>query len=142
MHDASSESHGGGRLRGADRPPPFVRAARAAAHRLARGAVLALVLVVPGLHTGCRPRGSGEAVTATPARPLADVLAARTPEWMKLPGVVGTAESRLDDGRPCILVMVVRLTPELRRSIPGNVEGWPVRIEETGEIHAMPDSGR
>jgi len=56
--------------------------------------------------------------------------------------VVGTAESRLGDGRACILVMVVRLTPELGRRVPRTIEGWPVRIDETGEIHAMPDSGR
>jgi len=61
---------------------------------------------------------------------------------MKVPGVVGTAESRLDDGRPCISVMVVRLTPELRARLPRELEGWPVRVDETGEIHAMPDSSR
>ena len=73
-------------------------------------------------------------------RPLAEVLASHTPALMKIPGVVGTAESRLDNGRPCVLVMVVKLTPELRRRIPRELEGWPVRIQETGEIHAMPDS--
>jgi len=77
-----------------------------------------------------------------PARPLSEVLAAHTPEWMAIPGVTGTAESRLADGRPCILVLVVRLTPELAQRIPKSVEGWPVRIEESGEIHAMPNSGR
>jgi hypothetical protein len=61
---------------------------------------------------------------------------------MKLPGVVGTAESLSNDGRPCILVMVARLTPELRKRIPGSIEGWPVRIQETGEIRAMPGPGR
>lgn len=81
-------------------------------------------------------------MTTSPARPLSEVLAAHTPEWMAFPGVVGTAESQLEDGRPCILVIVVRLTPELRRRIPERVEGWPVRLEETGEIHAMPDSAR
>jgi hypothetical protein len=56
--------------------------------------------------------------------------------------VVATAESRLDDGRPCILVLVVRLTPELRERLPRELEGWPVRVEESGEIRALPDSGR
>jgi hypothetical protein len=114
---------------------------RGPARRPGRAAALALALVLLASHAGCRPRG-GETVTAAPARPLSDVLAAHTPEWMKLPGVVGTAESRLDDGRACILVMVVRLTPEIRQRIPPMAEGWPVKIEETGEIHAMPDSGR
>jgi hypothetical protein len=105
-------------------------------------AAFALALFVTFLPAGCGPHRSGESLTPTPARPLADVLAAHTPEWMRIPGVVGTAESQLDDGRPCILVLVVRLTPEMRRRLPSTIEGWPVRIEETGEIHAMPDSGR
>ena len=148
MNDASSESDGGGGVSGAGRPPPFSLVAIARASGTRRGSAgpvahaLAVGLALLLLPAGCRPRGSGEPVTASPARPLSDVLAAHTLEWMKTPGVVGTAESRLDDGRPCILVMVIRLTPELRRAIPETIEGWPVRIEETGEIRAMPDSGR
>jgi hypothetical protein len=59
---------------------------------------------------------------------------------MRVPGVVGTAESRLADGRPCVVVMVSRMTDDLRRQLPKELEGWPVRIEVTGELHAMPDS--
>jgi hypothetical protein len=91
----------------------------------------ALVLVA-----GCRSAGHEE----TPLRPITDVLAAHTPELMKIPGVVGTAESRLGDGRPCVLVMVATLTPELKRALPRELEGYPVKIQETGEIHAMPES--
>jgi hypothetical protein len=90
----------------------------------------------------CQSPRQEESVTHTPKRPLTEVLAARTPELMKVPGVVGTAESQLEDGRPCILVMVVHLTPALRRDLPEWLEGWPVRVEETGEIHALPDSAR
>ena len=142
MPDASSELHGGGTVGNTDRPPPCSCAAgsHAAGTRGLRAA-LAVALGVALLSTGCRPRGSGEGMTAPP-RPLSEVLAAHTPEWMAIPGVTGTAESRLADGRPCILVLVVRLTPELRKRIPETIEGWPVRIEESGEIHAMPDSAR
>jgi hypothetical protein len=124
VHDASSELTGGGRVRIPDPPPPWR---------------FALVFVL--LSAGCGPRRAEEAVMP-PSRPLVEVLAAHTPEWMALPGVAGTAESQLAEGSPCILVIVVRLTPELRKRIPETVEGWPVRIEETGEIRAMPDSGR
>jgi hypothetical protein len=89
----------------------------------------------------CRSPRREESVPA-PARPLNEVLAAHTPGLMALPGVVGTAESRTRDGKPCILVMVARLTPELRSRLPHELEGWPVRIDVTGEIRAMPDSGR
>jgi len=73
-------------------------------------------------------------------RPITDVLAAHTPELMKIRGVVGTAESRLPDGRPCVMVLVAKLTPELQRALPRELEGYPVEIQETGEIHAMPES--
>jgi hypothetical protein len=36
--------------------------------------------------------------------------------------------------------MVSRMTDDLRRQLPKELEGWPVRIEVTGELHAMPDS--
>ena len=85
---------------------------------------------------GCRTAGHEE----TPLRPITEVLAAHTPELMKIPGVVGTAESRLPDGRACVLVLVVELTPEIERRLPRALEGYPVKIQETGEIHAMPKS--
>lgn len=75
-------------------------------------------------------------------RPIADVLAAHTPDLMSTPGIVGTAEGLLDSGEPCIQVLVVERTPELERRIPDTLEGWPVVIVVTGEIRAMPDSGR
>jgi hypothetical protein len=109
-----------------------------------RGATLAPIaaLVIALGVAGCPTSSTKETMTPAPTRTLTAVLAAHTPELMAIPGVVGTAESRLEDGRPCVLVMVVRLTPELRGRLPKQLEGWPVRIEETGEIHAMPDSAR
>lgn len=67
------------------------------------------------------------------SRPIADVLAEHTPRIMAMPGVVGTAEGR-DGGRPCILVFVASDSPELRSSIPAEIEGYPVKIQVTGEI--------
>jgi hypothetical protein len=90
---------------------------------------------------GCQRPPTKEPMAA-PSRTLTEVLAAHTPELMAIPGVVGTAESRLPDGRPCILVMLSTSSPELRAKLPRALEGWPVRLEETGEFHAMPDSGR
>ncbi len=55
---------------------------------------------------------------------------------MTLPGVVGTAQSE-QDGKPCIMVLVVELTDELKRQIPDELEGYPVVISETGEIKAL-----
>jgi hypothetical protein len=72
-------------------------------------------------------------------RPITEVLAAHTPELMALPGVVGTAEG-VARGAPVILVMVERRTPGLTARIPTVLEGWPVKIEVTGPLRAMPDS--
>ena len=91
--------------------------------------------------SACVSPGRKEPMLA-PSRPLTEVLAAHTPALMAIPGVVGTAESRTLNGKPCVLLMIAKLTPELRAKLPRELEGWPVRIEETGEFHAMPDSGR
>jgi len=71
------------------------------------------------------------------ARPIKEVLKEHTDSLMALPGVVGTAQG-LCDGNPCIMVLVVEKTPELEKKIPERLEGYPVRIEETGEIRALP----
>jgi hypothetical protein len=76
-----------------------------------------------------------------PQRPIADVLAAHTPTLMALPGVVGTYQGARPDGSPMIVVMVAKKSAELERRIPKVLEGWPVTIQVTGEIRAMPDSG-
>jgi hypothetical protein len=75
-------------------------------------------------------------------RPMAEVLAAHSSELMAIPGVVGTAEGRLADGRPCVLILIARDDAALRARLPRELEGWPVKIEVTGELHAMPDSAR
>jgi hypothetical protein len=54
---------------------------------------------------------------------------------MRIPGVVGTAEGSCA-GRPCVLVLVERLTPALQKAIPPVLEGIPVEVRETGRIRA------
>ncbi len=63
------------------------------------------------------------------------VLKEYTDRLMSLPGVVGTAEGRCA-GKPCIKVYVSKNTADLRRQIPSDIEGFPVAVEETGEIRA------
>lgn len=67
---------------------------------------------------------------------IADVLARHTPELMAIPGVVGTGQG-LQDDRPCIIVFVEEKTDELVREIPTTLEGWPVRVDEVGEIRPL-----
>jgi hypothetical protein len=93
---------------------------------------------------GCRKPPSGErSVPIVPSREITQVMDAHVDELMAIPGVVGVAIGALKDGQPCILVLVVRKTAENRRLIPAEIEGYPVKIEVSGEIRPMPgDSAR
>jgi hypothetical protein len=74
-------------------------------------------------------------MSATPERPIAEVLSAHTPELMRIEGVIGTGEGARS-GKPAFLVLVARATPELRRRIPAWIEGYPVVLRETGTVRA------
>jgi len=55
---------------------------------------------------------------------------------MAIPGVVGTGIAQDAKGQPIIEVYVERLTKELSRKVPEELEGVRVRIVETGEFKA------
>lgn len=75
-----------------------------------------------------------------PDRTIEQVLAACTSGWMSIPGVVGTAIGERA-GEPCLRVMVVKTTPQIRRAIPDRVDGFPVDVVETGAFRARrPDT--
>lgn len=76
-----------------------------------------------------------------PARGIKEVLEDHTERLMSLPGVTGTA-SGFCEGEPCIKVYVIRKTPDLNGKIPDRIEGYPVRVEETGRIRALPEDDR
>ena len=65
--------------------------------------------------------------------PIDDVLARHTPRLMAIPGVVGTAQGE-QDGKPCVVVYVKKKDAAVERAIGRQLEGHPVRIEESGEI--------
>jgi hypothetical protein len=99
--------------------------------------VLAFVFVLL-CASGCTSAGDGDRRgSMTPRRDINLVKEEHAGELMSLPGVVGVYVGALEDGKPCIGVMVVRKTRELEQKIPGTLEGYPVRIDETGEIKPM-----
>ena len=66
------------------------------------------------------------------------VLKDHEKELMATPGVIGVYVGLLsDDKTPCLKVMVVKETDDLRRGIPKSIEGFPVLIEESGIIRPM-----
>ncbi len=61
-------------------------------------------------------------------------------ELLAIPGVVGVYVGLLpDDKTPCLKVMVVKETEDLKRRIPKFIEGYRVFIEESGVIHPLED---
>jgi len=67
----------------------------------------------------------------------ADVLRRNTPTLMAIPGVTGTGEGKR--GAQAILVVyVAHATPELRKRIPSEIEGYPVEVREIGKVTAPP----
>ncbi len=60
---------------------------------------------------------------------------------MSIPGVIDVGEGALDDGTPCLLILVIELTDQVRKSVPENIDGYPVKIEVTGEIKGMSNGG-
>ena len=71
------------------------------------------------------------------AKSIKEVLSDHARALISIPGVVGAGEG-LCDGEPCIKVFVIKKTPEIEKTLPSTLEGYPVRIEKTGEIKALP----
>lgn len=66
------------------------------------------------------------------ARSIEEVQEAHTPEWMELPGVVGTGIGLCEDEEPCIRVFLQAPSPEAEAAIPERVEGYRVELVVTG----------
>ena len=69
---------------------------------------------------------------------IEEVLKKFTDNLMAISGVVGTGQG-LCDGEPCIKVFLIKKTPELEEKIPRELEGYKVKIEETGKVRAYPE---
>jgi hypothetical protein len=69
-------------------------------------------------------------------RTIEEALRTHTDRLMSIPGVVGTAQG-LCEGKPCIKVFVAKKTPELLRHISAAADGYPVAVEETGELRSL-----
>ncbi len=71
--------------------------------------------------------------------PIEEVLKRHSNRLMSIPGVLGTAQS-LCEGQPCIKVYVIKKTPELEQKIPSILGGYPVVLQETEKIRALPEN--
>jgi len=96
--------------------------------------IVPIVAAVAILAGGC----GGGAEQSTPSKPIEQVLVEKKPALMKIPGVEGVYYSKLEDGSPCLKVMVTERTPEVRTGIPSSIDGYPVVIENLKEIYGKP----
>ena len=94
--------------------------------------VLALMLTsCTGNDKPRQERATAQDTTSMSAPLITDVLARHTPDLMKIPGVVGTAQGE-QDGRPAIIVYVKEETDSLVMAIPSSLEGFPVKLHSSG----------
>ena len=73
----------------------------------------------------------------TPSRDIKLVMEAHVDQLMAMPGVVGVAIGELKNGAPCIQVLVIERTRELRRKIPKTLEGYHVDVIVSGVIKPL-----
>lgn len=67
---------------------------------------------------------------------IQEALKLHNPGLMRLDGVAGTGVGTWD-GEPCITLFAEQVTPELLSRVPGQIEGYPVKIQETGTFRAL-----
>ena len=104
-------------------------------------AAVVFFLTVPAsvLSPGCgdeRPPALPEE-QMKPRRPAAEVIHDHAGRLMKIDGVVGVYEGRLENGGTSIVVMVETDRPGLDDDISPELEGYPVRIEAGGAIRPL-----
>ncbi len=99
--------------------------------------IATLLLAIIVVSCADNPADGHKGVNSIPAKPIEEVLKTHTGRLISIPGVVGTAQG-LCDGKPCIKVFVAKKTPQLEQKIPHALAGFPVVIQETGEIRALP----
>ena len=68
---------------------------------------------------------------------IEEVIREHARELMSIPGVVGVGQG-LCDGKSCIKIFVAGKTAEMEQKIPSVLDGFPVVIEVTGPIKALP----
>lgn len=96
--------------------------------------VLAVFPLLAACGTGEDESGMSEE-QEPPSETIEQVLRRVTDEWMAIPGVAGTGLG-LCDGAPCIKVFVTRPVAEIDPPIPDDVDGHPVRVEQSGPFRA------
>lgn len=107
-----------------------------------RAAIIILIGVVVMSGFGLKAAGTNnyKEKTELKSKTIEAVLKKHTPKLMSIPGVVGAGQGICED-KPCIKIFVIKKTPALTQQIPEVIEGFPVDLEESGDIRAFPEKG-
>jgi hypothetical protein len=111
-------------------------------HPLNRANHLLLVLLLIILLTGYVAHAEEAMFDQTGETKMSDknieeVFKRHIDSLMTIKGVVGAGQG-ICDGNPCIKVFVTKKTKELEEKIPGELDGYKVKIEVTGPVRAYP----
>lgn len=102
-----------------------------------KASFLLLCLIAIILITGASNKPNEQRRNSMTTKTATEVLEEHAQELMSIPGVVGIAQG-LCNGKPCIKVYISEKTPEVSEKVPPFLEGYPVMVEETGKIQALP----
>ena len=71
------------------------------------------------------------------SKSIEQVLRENQDMLLAIPGVQGFYQGILEDGSGCIVIMIDTLSEENEEKLPRTLEGYPVKIEEGGEIKPL-----
>jgi uncharacterized alpha/beta hydrolase family protein len=95
-----------------------------------------IIITISCCIIGCMKEKVSREERQMQTKTIQEVQTSHTPDLMSIPGVVGTAIGE-QDGKPCIVVMVIQKTNDIIKKIPVTLEGFPVVIKEVGEIRSL-----
>lgn len=108
-------------------------------HKLVPYSVLTIILfsIACSAPIWSQPNQTGQHESMT-RKNINAVLRDHDKDLLTIPGVVGVFVGLLpDDKTPCLKVIVVKETEDLKSRIPDFIEGYPVLIEESGVIRPL-----
>ncbi len=96
-------------------------------------AVLGMLVIAACGRANSRNAGAQAVQEADTPKTIEAVLAAHNDSLMAVPGVLATAIGRCK-GAPCIRILVNRVTDDVQRRIPSQIDGFPVQVDVSGPI--------
>jgi hypothetical protein len=74
----------------------------------------------------------------TMPKTIQEVQEKYTDSMMSIPGVEGIGIGEKNK-KECIIIFVSKTIKEMKKKLPKELDGFPVKIQNTGKIHALPE---